>query len=60
MLTRIVYWESWHRSVGIAAYKMLVDGHGPSFRMSQPVAEVVLVSVLCVSRLPVARTVRIP
>ena len=48
MLTCLIYWENWHRAAGNAVFKALVDDYGMSFRASQPIAEVVLVSVLCV------------
>ena len=52
--TCLIYWENWHRQAGNAAFVALVDDYGMSFRTSQPVAEVVLVSVLCVPGLLVA------
>jgi hypothetical protein len=48
MLTCLIYWQNWHRDVGNAAFISLVDDCGWQFRTSQPIAEVVLVSVLCV------------
>ena len=48
LLTCIIFWENWHRQVGNAVFKSLVDDYGWQFRTSQPIAEVVLVSVLCV------------
>ena len=48
LLTCIIYWEDWHREAGNAVFIALVDDSGMSFRASQPVAEVVLFSVLCV------------
>ena len=54
MATCIVYWGNWHRQAGNAVFTSLVDFYGWQFRTSQPIAEVVLVSVLCVPGLLVA------
>ncbi len=54
MLTCLIYWQNYHRDAGNAFFKSLVDDCGMSFRASQPIAEVVLVSVLCVPGMLVA------
>lgn len=54
MLTGLIYWQNYHRDAGNAVFIALVDNYGWAFRTSQPIAEVVLVSVLCVPGLPAA------